>query len=130
MLAMPAYKAIGIQTEKAGDPGQVTMDVDPAACQALSEKLLAIWGSPRDQKLGRNLINKLLVTCQTDFHVLFAWMSVSVPKRTMDSLKDGSLSDVALSSHLHSFHTPEAAKVSHLYSVLTKVLSIYDCICL
>ncbi|XP_030947186.1 protein SENSITIVE TO UV 2 isoform X4 [Quercus lobata] len=119
--AMPAYKAIGIQTEKAGDPGQVTMDVDPAACQALTEKLLAIWGSPRDQKLGRNLINKLLVTCQTDFHVLFAWMSVSVPKRTMDSLKDGSLSDVALTSHLHSFHTPEAAKVSHLYSVLTKI---------
>ncbi|KAF3949778.1 hypothetical protein CMV_024391 [Castanea mollissima] len=119
--AMPAYKAIGIQTEKAGDPAQVTMDIDPAACQALSEKLLAIWGSPRDQKLGRNLITKLLVTCQIDFHVLFAWMSVSVPKRTMDSLKDGSLSEVALTSHLHSFHTPEAAKVSHLYSVLTKI---------
>ncbi|XP_030947185.1 protein SENSITIVE TO UV 2 isoform X3 [Quercus lobata] len=128
--AMPAYKAIGIQTEKAGDPGQVTMDVDPAACQALTEKLLAIWGSPRDQKLGRNLINKLLVTCQTDFHVLFAWMSVSVPKRTMDSLKDGSLSDVALTSHLHSFHTPEAAKVSHLYSVLTKVVIVHRSLCI
>ena len=118
MLALPTYKAIGIQTEKAADPALLALNVDPPASHALSQKLLAIWGSPSDQKLGRNLISKLLLTCQTDFHVLFGCMSMNVLKGTMDSLKD----DVALKSHMHSFHTSEAAKVSHLYSVLTKVL--------
>jgi hypothetical protein len=50
--------------------------------------------------------------------VIFGCMSMNVLKRTMDSLKD----DVVLKSHMHSFHTSEAAKVSHLYSVLTKLL--------
>jgi len=119
--AMPTYKAIGVQTEGASDPAQVILHDDPLACHALSEKLLAIWGSPGDQKHGRNLISKLLVTCQTDFHVLFGFMSMNISKLTMDSLADGS-SDVALKFHKHSFHTSEAAKVSHLYSILTKVL--------
>lgn len=127
---MPTYKAIGVQTEEAGDPAQVILhDDDPLACYALSEKLLAIWGSPGDQKHGRNLISKLLVTCQTDFHVLFGFMSMNVSKLTMDSLADGSSSDVALKFHKHSFHTLEAAKVSHLYSILTKVVLFY-CICM
>lgn len=67
------------------------------------------------------MISKLLVTCQTDFHVLFGFMSMNVSKLTMDSLADGSSSDVALKFHKHSFHTSEAAKVSHLYSILTKI---------
>ncbi|XP_062146640.1 protein SENSITIVE TO UV 2 isoform X4 [Alnus glutinosa] len=118
--AMPTYKAIGVQTEGAGDPAQVILHDDPLACHALSEKLLAIWGSPGDQKHGRNLISKLLVTCQTDFHILFGFMSMNISKLTMDSLADGS-SDVALKFHKHLFHTSEAAKVSHLYSILTKI---------
>ncbi|GMY29640.1 protein SENSITIVE TO UV 2 isoform X2 [Fagus crenata] len=56
--ALPTYKAIGIQTEKAADPALLTLNVDPPASHALSQKLLAIWGSPSDQKLGRNLISK------------------------------------------------------------------------
>jgi hypothetical protein len=61
MLALPTYKAVGIQTEKAADPALLTLNVDPPASHALSQKLLAIWGSPSDQKLGRNLISKLLL---------------------------------------------------------------------
>lgn len=119
---MLTYKAIGVQTEEADDSAQVILQDDPQACHSLSEKLLAIWGSPGYQKHGRNMISKLLVTCQTDFHVLFGFMSMNVSKLTMDSLADGSSSDVALKFHKHSFHTSEAAKVSHLYSILTKVL--------
>lgn len=115
---MPTYKAIGVQTEC--DPG------DPLVCLSLSEKLLAIWGTPSCQNIG-NLITKLLVMCQTDFHVLFGFMNMDVSKLTVNSRKDGS-SDVALKFHMHTFHTSEAAKVSHLYSVLTKVLSIHNCI--
>ncbi|KAB1216339.1 hypothetical protein CJ030_MR4G026753 [Morella rubra] len=118
---MPSCKTIGVQTEEAGDPAQVTLDDDPPACHALSEKLLAIWGSPSDQNLGRNLISKLLVTCQADLHVLFGFMSRNVSRSTRDPVADGSSTDVALKLHMHSFHTSEAARVSHLYSVLTKI---------
>ncbi|KAF5477847.1 hypothetical protein F2P56_004459 [Juglans regia] len=110
--AMPTYKAIGVQTEC--DPD------DPLVCLTLSEKLLAIWGSPNCRNIRINLITKLLVMCQTDFHVLFGFMSMNVSKLAVDSLKDGS-SDVALKFHMHTFHTSEAAKVSRLYSVLTKI---------
>lgn len=118
---MRSCKTIGVQTEEAGDPAQVTLDDDPPACHALSEKLLAIWGSPSDQNPGRNLISKLLVTCQADLHVLFGFMSRNVSRSTRDPVADGSSTDVALKLHMHSFHTSEAARVSHLYSVLTKV---------
>ncbi|KAG2680416.1 hypothetical protein I3760_11G098000 [Carya illinoinensis] len=110
--AMPTYKAIGVQTEC--DPD------DPLVCLTLSEKLLAIWGSPNCRNIRINLITKLLVMCQTDFHVLFGFMSMNVSKLAVDSLKDGG-SDVALKFDMHTFHTSEAAKVSHLYSVLTKI---------
>ena len=39
--------------KEVGDGG--SLNVDPPASHALSQKLLAIWGSPSDQKLGRNL---------------------------------------------------------------------------
>ncbi|KAB1216341.1 hypothetical protein CJ030_MR4G026755 [Morella rubra] len=58
---------------------------------------------------------------QADLHVLFGFMSRNVSRSTRDPVADGSSTDVALKLHMHSFHTSEAARVSHLYSVLTKI---------
>lgn len=92
----------------------------------LSQKLLGVWGSPTDQKLGSNAISKLLVGCQRDFHILFGCMSMHPPSEITKELLTGS-SGVAL-HYLDCFCTPEAAKVSHFYVALTKVL-VQLCIC-
>ncbi|KAJ6701410.1 ATR INTERACTING PROTEIN [Salix koriyanagi] len=89
-------KAIGVQTERSIDFTKVELNNDLPSHLGLSETLLGIWGSSTsEQQLGRNLISKLFMACPTDFP--------------------------ALQYHMCSFPTSEAAKVSHLFSVLTKI---------
>uniref|UniRef100_A0A6N2KWB9 Uncharacterized protein n=1 Tax=Salix viminalis TaxID=40686 RepID=A0A6N2KWB9_SALVM len=62
------------------------------------------------------------MACPTDFQVLFGCMSMNVSSKVqMDYLQDERSSDAALQYHMCSLPTSEAAKVSHLYSVLTKI---------
>ncbi|TXG54217.1 hypothetical protein EZV62_019473 [Acer yangbiense] len=86
----------------------------------LSQKLQDIWGFPSDQMLGKNLISKLFVACSLEFHVLFDCMSINTSSKHMNSLAVETSADVASQNHLHSYPSAEAAKVSQLYSVLTK----------
>lgn len=89
----------------------------------LSQKLLAVWGSSTDKKLGSDAVSKLLVRCQGDFHILFCHMSMSLPSEiTRKLLIDINFSGVSLHDAKDCYRTPEAAKVSHLYLTLTKVL--------
>ncbi|GER56255.1 binding protein [Striga asiatica] len=67
-----------------------------------SEKLFNLWNSD-DQKQGKTLVAKLFMTCEADFHVLFGYLN--------SPQKDFS----------RGTQTTETAKVSHLYSVLTKL---------
>lgn len=130
MLALSTYKAIGVQTDIATHLGaQDILDDDLPSCPELSQKLLAIWGSLGDKKLGSSVISKLLVGCQRDFHILFGLMNINLPSKiTMEFLIDRPSSGVALQYIKDCFHTPEAAKVSQLYLVLTKVVTQL-CIC-
>ncbi|KAB5573817.1 hypothetical protein DKX38_001011 [Salix brachista] len=115
-------KAIGVQTERSIDFTKVELNNDLPSHLGLSETLLGIWGSTNEQQLGRNLISKLFMACPTDFQVLFGCMSMNVSsKLQMDYLQDERSSHAALQYHMCSFPTSEAAKVSHLYSVLTKI---------
>ncbi|KAJ6946709.1 protein SENSITIVE TO UV 2-like isoform X1 [Populus alba x Populus x berolinensis] len=117
-------KAIGVQTERSIDFTKVELKNDSPSHPELSEMLLGIWGSTSEQQLGRNLISKLFMTCPTDFQVLFGCMSMNMnmsSKVQMDYLQDESSSHAALQYHMCSFPASEAAKVSHLYSVLTKI---------
>ena len=115
-------KAIGVQTERSIDFTKVELNNDLPSHLGLSETLLGIWGSTSEQQLGRNLISKLFMACPTDFQVLFGCMSMNMSSKDMDYLQDERSSHAALQYHMCSFPTSEAAKVSHLYSVLTKVL--------
>ncbi|KAG6788578.1 hypothetical protein POTOM_004649 [Populus tomentosa] len=119
-------KAIGVQTERSIDFTKVELKNDSPSHPELSEMLLGIWGSTSEQQLGRNLISKLFMMCPTDFQVLFGCMSMNMnmnmsSKVQMDYLQDESSSHAALQHHMCSFPASEAAKVSHLYSVLTKI---------
>lgn len=128
MLDVRTSKATGVQTDEIGAVPQALSHDDLRTYDDLSKKLLAIWGSPNEQELGRNLICNLLMDCQTDFHFLFGCIGMKMPsKLTMDKLGDDSSSIAASKyySQMSHTHTPEAEMVSHLYSVLTKVFFDY-----
>ena len=120
------FKAKGVETATISHQeaqGALPLRDDLSAYLDLSQKLLAIWGSPTDNKMGTNVISKLLVGCQRDFQVLFGCMNMSLPSEiTRELLSDLSSSGVALHYLKDRFHTPEAAKISNLYLALTKVL--------
>ncbi|KAJ6347742.1 hypothetical protein OIU76_004264 [Salix suchowensis] len=115
-------KAIGVQTERGIDFTKIDSNNDSPSHLELSKTLLGIWGSTSEQQLGRNLISKLFMACMTDFQVLFGCMSMDMSSKVqMDYMPAESSSHTALQYHMRSFPTSEAAKVSHLYSVLTKI---------
>lgn len=130
MLAETAVKAKGVEAEMVShQEAQGSPSDDLPAYLDLSQKLLAVWGSPVDKKLGSDVISKLLVGCQRDFHILFGCMSMSASppsEITRKLLTDISSSGVFLHYVNDFFHTSEAAKVSHLYLALTKVLVQLD----
>ena len=122
LIASPS-KAIGVQSERSIDFTKIDSNNDSPSHLELSKTLLGIWGSRSEQQLGRNLISKLFMACMTDFQVLFGCMSMDMSSKVqMDCMPGESTSHTALQYHMRSFPTSEAAKVSHLYSVLTKVL--------
>ncbi|KAM6587650.1 hypothetical protein CsatA_010255 [Cannabis sativa] len=119
-IAIPSKKAAGVQTDDSVVFAQGFSN-ELLTSRDLSKKLLAIWELPNNQILGRNIISNLFVTCQSDFHVLFGCtgMNHSVELK-MDFPVCGS-SNVDLQCPVNSHHTSDAAKVSHLYYVLTKI---------
>lgn len=116
LIATLTCKGTGIQTNEAGVCAQVIVNNDLPSCHDLSKKLLAIWGSPNDQTMGRNLISNLLVSCEPDFHDLFGFIGMDFPSKLRTESQADKTSGYA------SRRALEAAKVSHLYSVLMKVL--------
>ncbi|XP_028226963.1 uncharacterized protein LOC114408015 isoform X1 [Glycine soja] len=119
------FKAKGVEIATVSHQeaqGALPLRDDLSAYLDLSQKLLAIWGSPTDNKMGTNVISKLLVGCQRDFHTLFGCMNMSLPSEiTRDFLSDLSSSGVAFHYLKDRFHTPEAAKLSNFYLALTKI---------
>ncbi|XP_024169936.1 protein SENSITIVE TO UV 2 isoform X1 [Rosa chinensis] len=114
-------KATGVQTDETSASAQAIHNDDQHISDNLSKKLLAIWGSPNEQELGKNVISNLLMACQTDFHSLSGCIGMNISsKLRMDTAGDEG-SCIAASQNMHISRNPEVAKVSHLYSVLTKV---------
>eukprot|EP00257_Ricinus_communis_P016373 XP_015574532.1 uncharacterized protein LOC8278527 [Ricinus communis] len=120
-LATSSSKGIGVQTDKVGELSNLDLNGDLPSQENLSDKLLGIWSSASDQKLGRNLISKLFMACAVDFHFLFGHMSMNASSESGEFRLGESSSSAALQYHMHSFDVSEAAKISYLYSVLIKV---------
>ncbi|XP_028124481.1 uncharacterized protein LOC114321510 isoform X2 [Camellia sinensis] len=117
-------KAIGVQTDKSGESTILSNKNDLSTSQCRQNKLLSVWESSSGQGSPRNLVSKLLVACETDFHVLFGCFNLS-SKGTLNSLADARSSDVSLQDHKPPTLSAEAEKVSHLYSMLTKDVIMY-----
>ncbi|XP_022736632.1 uncharacterized protein LOC111289660 isoform X2 [Durio zibethinus] len=113
---------VGLNTAKSSCK-EIGVQTDLSACLDLSNKLHGIWDLPSDQKLGRNLIAKLFAVCSTDIDVLFGFINMSSPSKTMEPLVFKSSFDKALQSSVHPVLSSEAAKVSCFYSSLTKISS-------
>ncbi|KAF5206412.1 Dimerizations protein, partial [Thalictrum thalictroides] len=107
--AQPKYtRAVGVQT----DTDTAKSDLHS---QHLLDKFSAIWGLPTNQRSGKSLVPKLLMICAADFYALFRCMGMNMPS-TLESLDD-----LALHDKLQCGQSAEAAKVAHLYLILTKV---------
>ncbi|THF94037.1 hypothetical protein TEA_020446 [Camellia sinensis var. sinensis] len=119
VLVTSTCKAIGVQTDKSGESTILSNKNDLSTSQCRQNKLLSVWESSSGQGSPRNLVSKLLVACETDFHVLFGCFNLS-SKGTLNSLADARSSDVSLQDHKPPTLSAEAEKVSHLYSMLTK----------
>ncbi|EYU23287.1 hypothetical protein MIMGU_mgv1a020301mg, partial [Erythranthe guttata] len=100
-----SYRLCRVQTDKTTESSSTAVQ---NTCR-VSEKLVGLWNSD-DQKLGRVLVAQLFMTCEKDFHALFGYLNS--PKAD---------SSMALSDQPGSIHPIETAKVSHLFSVLTKI---------
>ncbi|KAG8375154.1 hypothetical protein BUALT_Bualt10G0070900 [Buddleja alternifolia] len=115
-----SYNTVGVQTDKTTEPS--TSDVKHPYWG--SEKLLALWNS-NEKKQGRVLVAKLFMICEADFQVLFGYLNSSFPcKAKLGSPQNDS--DMTLSDQPPYTQPVEAAKVSQLYSVLTKHSIIFS----
>ncbi|KAK2427580.1 protein SENSITIVE TO UV [Trifolium repens] len=115
-------KAKRVETKIASHQGaQDPPSDDLSAYLDLSQKLLAVCGSPSEKMVGSDVISKLFTSCQKDIHNLFGCMSMSPPSEiTRKLLTDVSSSRIPL-HYVNENNTPEAAKVSRLYHSLTKI---------
>ncbi|XP_031124952.1 protein SENSITIVE TO UV 2 isoform X2 [Ipomoea triloba] len=106
-----------VKTEKVSVSTNLTGESDFSAAYQCKKKLLDAWESSSGQKLGRILVSE---TCEADFRILFGFLDSSFPskKRTEFSISDSrvDMEEAPLQDHLNV-----SAKVSHLYSVLTKI---------
>ncbi|XP_074330967.1 protein SENSITIVE TO UV 2 [Apium graveolens] len=117
--SLPSCKAIGVQTETIVDSVNLIIEDDLSTNCQLTRKLLCIWNPTSDELTGRNLVSKLFVACETDFHVLFGYLGFNSSKITVNSL--GNHSDVPRPQATQFSQSTEAARISSLYSVLTKI---------
>ncbi|XP_047251089.1 protein SENSITIVE TO UV 2 isoform X3 [Capsicum annuum] len=108
-------KDVGIQTERHDESISLSSESKLSDTFCRRNKLLDAWSSSSGQRLGRLLISKLYSTCEVDFRVLSGYLNMSFPLRTSTE------SNISFKDNLQYTHSDESAKVSHLFSVLTKI---------
>ncbi|PHT58488.1 hypothetical protein CQW23_00851 [Capsicum baccatum] len=109
-------KDVGIQTERHDESISLSSESKLSDTFCRRNKKLDAWSSSSGQRLGRLLISKLYSTCEVDFRVLSGYLNMSFPLRTSTE------SNISFKDNLQYTHSDESAKVSHLFSVLTKAL--------
>lgn len=109
-------KAVGIQTDAVGESDISMSKNDFLFVQHHRNTLLDIWNSCNGKKFGRDLALKLFSTCEVDLQVLFGHLNMRYPLKTkVDTSRMGTEPLMGLPESV------VAAKVSHLYLILTKI---------
>lgn len=107
---------MGIQTDTVGESDIARSKNDLFFIQQHQNKLLDIWNSANGKKFGRDLFLKLFSTCEVDLQVLFGHLNMRYPLKTkLDTSRMANEPLIGLPE------SAVAAKVSHLYLILTKV---------
>ncbi|KAI7725283.1 hypothetical protein M8C21_031724 [Ambrosia artemisiifolia] len=108
-------KAVGVQT----DGHAISTDVTIKKNLSVSRKLASIWETQNGQIPRTNLFSKLFVACEADLQILFGFLGLNIPsKKTTPKMTAN-----------HSIQSAEAAKVSHLYITLTKMMIVHRSLC-
>ncbi|XP_060207720.1 protein SENSITIVE TO UV 2 [Lycium barbarum] len=108
-------KDVGIQTERHDESISLSSESNLSDTFCRRNKLLDAWNLSSGQRLGRLLISKLYATCEVDLRILSGYLNMNLPLRS--SMESNNL----LKDNLQYTHSGESAKVSHLFSVLTKI---------
>lgn len=111
-------KAVGVQTEDAGDSDNSCFTNDVVGDHH-HKKLLGVWDLS-DDRLGKNLALNLFATCEADLKVLFGYLDWSLHSNTMTEHAMHK-PNVPLKDHHQSSHSADVAKILHLYLMLTKI---------
>ncbi|XP_027064048.2 protein SENSITIVE TO UV 2 [Coffea arabica] len=112
-------KAVGVQTEDAGDCDNSCCRNDVVVGCHHHKKLLGVWNLS-DDRLGKNLALNLFGSCEADLKVLFGYLYLSLHSNTMTE-HPMHKSNVPLKDHHHLSHSTDAAIILHLYLMLTKI---------
>lgn len=117
-------KAIGIQTEDATECSHLPSDnvkskVESSSLQQYSSRLLSLWNPTKKRGLQRDILSKLFLACESDFHILFGCLSSNsaLEKATSSAPHESSLQVLFLAD----VHGADTMKISHLYSIVTKI---------
>lgn len=116
IFGVSASNEVGIQTDTVGESDVSRTKNDLLFVQQHQNKLLDIWNSSNGKKFGRELVLKLFSACEVDLQVLFGHLNTRNPLKTkVDTKRMANEPLVGLPE------SAVAAKVSHLYLILTKV---------
>ncbi|KAJ9556253.1 hypothetical protein OSB04_010867 [Centaurea solstitialis] len=113
-------KEVGVQTDELAISTDLTIKKNQSVSRP-SRKLLAIWEAERDQQPRTNVVFKLFVACEADLQALFGCIGLSMPSKKTTTKMDCSKPNFSHMDPNRDIQAVEAAKISHLYYMLTKI---------
>ncbi|KAI3792913.1 hypothetical protein L2E82_06806 [Cichorium intybus] len=113
-------KAVGVQTNEHAMSTELTIEKNSSVTYH-SRKLTDIWEPGNDQQPKTNLLSKLFVACGADLQVIFGCLGLNISSKKTTTKMESSKHDLLYMAPNHRIQSVEAAKVSHLYSTLTKI---------
>ncbi|XP_024986763.1 uncharacterized protein LOC112521971 isoform X2 [Cynara cardunculus var. scolymus] len=113
-------KAVGVQTDELAISTDLTIKKNQSVT-CPSRKLAGIWEPQSDRQPKTNLVFKLFVACEADLQALFGCVGLNMPSKKTTTKMDCSKPIFSHMAPNHCFEAAEAAKVSHLYYMLTKI---------
>lgn len=113
-------KAVGVQTDELAISTDLTIKKNQSVTYP-STKLAGIWEPQSDQQPRTNLVFKLFVACEADLQALFGCVGLNMPSKKTTTKMDRSKPNYSHMASNHCIQAAEAAKVSHLYYMLTKI---------
>lgn len=118
LVGTSGSKEVGVQTDKVGESDKSCIQNSSSVSSHIQKQLLGVWHPFKGSNLGRDLVSKLLATCEVDLQVLFGYINLSLPLNKKIARCFFDKNHVSVRNHLQASETD---KVSHLFSTLAKI---------